>query len=749
MYPTISEYIESIGCAEDNFATLTNLRPVLDGDGHPVMSVGNFAVVFKMQDAKTKKHYALKCFIKDQPERAESYRLIADELEFVSSDYLVHVRYLEKELFVDSTARSETEFPVLLMDWVDGVTLDKWVKQHISCQYSLQLITYQFCRMASWLMSQPFAHGDLKPDNIIVREDGTLVLVDYDGMYVPAMQGKKARELGSPDYRHPARNADDFNEHIDDFSLAAIAMQLAAIALDPGLFANQDGDTLLLTERDHRDLANSSNHNRLHSLFHNADFERLYALYLLAHAQQTLGNVSFRAFYIPKPEKRHEPIELSTEVTDEDIKNGVKDEFGALYSPDGIRLLKGVNIEQYQIRQGTKVICDEAFAEFKYLSSITIPDSVTLIGDEAFSRCESLSFITIPNSVTHIGDRAFYWCNNLSSITIPDSVTHIGDWAFQGCKSLSSISIADAVTHIGDWAFSGCYSLFSITIPNSVTHLGTNPFANSAVHDINCYSKYFEVDEDALYSKGKKMIIAFFNRDASEFTIPDSVTNIGDRAFSGCNSLSSITIPGSVTHIGNSAFLGCKRLSSIIIPNSVTHIGDSAFWWCERLSSVTIPNSVTHIGDSAFWGCRSLSSITIPDSVTLIGDEAFSDCVCLSSISIPNSVTHIGDCAFLDCYSLTSISIPDSVTHIGDSAFGGCESLSSITIPNSVKLIGFCTFSDCKSLSSISIPNSVTHIEDCAFYGCDSLSSIIIPKGSRAKFEQMLPDDLHDKLVEQ
>ena len=77
------------------------------------------------------------------------------------------------------------------MDWVEGVTLDKYVHQHISDKYVLQLITYQFCKMAAWLMSQPFAHGDLKPDNILVTEDGTLVLVDYDGMYVPAMQGQR------------------------------------------------------------------------------------------------------------------------------------------------------------------------------------------------------------------------------------------------------------------------------------------------------------------------------------------------------------------------------------------------------------------------------------------------------------------------------------------------------------------------------------------------------------------------------
>ena len=202
-YPLISDYVSSILSAEDNFKELTNLRPVLDDEGEPIMSSGNFAVVFKMKDEQTGKLYAVKCFLKEQEGRAESYKLIEEELEFVSSNYLTPIRYMEDELFVDSNNTEDTEFPVLLMDWIEGVTLEKYIRTHLDYTYGLAMLTYRFSKLASWLLAQPFAHGDLKSDNILVKEDGSLVLVDYDGMYVPTMKGQKAREIGSPDFRHP------------------------------------------------------------------------------------------------------------------------------------------------------------------------------------------------------------------------------------------------------------------------------------------------------------------------------------------------------------------------------------------------------------------------------------------------------------------------------------------------------------------------------------------------------------------
>ena len=249
-YPSISDYIEALRDAEDSLSELKDLRLVYDDQGHPIMSSGNFAVVFKMQ-APTGEYHALKCFLRDQEERSERYRLIAEELQYVQSTYLVKFRYLDSELFVDVPNTGGEEYPVLLMDWVDGIPLDRYLKSIINRSYKEDLLAYRFSLLARWLVTQPFAHGDLKPDNICVRGDGSLVLLDYDGMYVPALSGRKPLEQGSPHYRHPLRSTLPFDEHIDDYSLSLILLSLRAIALDETLYVRySSSEYLLLSEQD-------------------------------------------------------------------------------------------------------------------------------------------------------------------------------------------------------------------------------------------------------------------------------------------------------------------------------------------------------------------------------------------------------------------------------------------------------------------------------------------------------------------
>ena len=605
-YPLISEYIEAVKNAEDNFDALNHLRPVLDTNGEPIMTSGNFAVVFKMVNNLTGKFYAIKCFLKEQEGRVEAYRLISKELEYVSSTFLTPIKYLDKELFVDSQSSTDTEFPVLQMDWVEGETLDKYIRKHIDDKYELEKLAYQFSRLAMWLMPQPFAHGDLKPDNILVRDDGMLVLVDYDGMFVPAMQGQKARELGSPDFRHPLRTEDDFNEHIDDFSIVSILLSLKAISIQPDLLNKYyASDRLLLSEKDYRDISQCTLFKELYPST-DSELNILLSLFTIALEKKNLSSVSFRLFDLARPKEVVKPVvsePINTQATSEELANAWTDEFGVKYSKDRTRLLKGNGkLPSYTILPGTKVICDHAF------------------------NYDPLKGISIPDSIIKIGYGAFYHCRSLEGISIPDSVTHIGNQVFAECRSLKEIKISNSLTNIGYMAFGLCCSLEEITIPNSVTSIENCAF-------VDCKS-------------------------LKKITISNSVTTIGDKAFCDCESLKEVTIPSSVINIGESAFSDCTSLESIMIPNSVMSIGDKAFIRCFLTKKIIIPNSVTNIGDGTFAHCRSLKKIIIPDSVLSIGYYAFLGCTSLNEIVIPNSVMHIDSCAFVDCVSLKKIIIP-------------------------------------------------------------------------------------------
>ena len=724
-YPLLSEYVSAITHASENLDQLKHLEVVQDEHGEPYRSSGAFAVVFKMRDPRTGQLYALKCFTEEQEGRAEAYRKIEEELEVAGTTYLTSMRYYERELFVDSSVSSESEFPVLLMDWVEGSTMELYIREHYRDSYAMEMLCYRFCRLAAYLRSQPFAHGDVKPDNIMVSDTGTLTLIDYDGMFVPSMQGESSPTLGTEEFRHPLRTPELFDATIDDFALASIALSLRAIALDSQLLDLYGApDRLLFSASDYRDLAQSQVMQAIWRLVGDKDLCKLVGLFALAHAEQSLASTSFQLFSTTRPEKPV-VVPLSTKVTDEDLAEAYIDEYGVKFSPDRKRLLKAPrDLVSYTIPSTVTAICDGAFYWCLRLSSLTIPNSVTTIGNRAFSRNCHLTSLTIPNSVTSIGDSAFESCSSLTSLTIPNSVTSIGNAAFWGCSSLTLLTISDSVTSIGNSAFSCCESLTTLTIPASVTTIGANPFSKLNLQ-LDNRSPHFHVKDNVLFTADKKKLIAYCSTQTS-YSISDSVTSIGNKAFCGCDSLTSLTIPNSVTSIGNSAFSWCERLTSLTIPNSVTSIGSGAFSWCSSLTSLTIPNSVTSIGEWAFSRCLSLTSLTIPNSVTSISNSAFEDCSSITSLTIPESITSIGYSAFEDCSSLTSLTIPNSVTSIEEWAFSGCECLTSLTIPNSVTSIGKGAFGDCSSLTSLTIPDSVTSIGDSAFYKCKSLTALTI-----------------------
>ena len=255
--------------------------------------------------------------------------------------------------------------------------------------------------------------------------------------------------------------------------------------------------------------------------------------------------------------------------------------------------------------------------------------------EEIISAISKNGIVTIPQGVKKIGDHAFSACSSLTSITIPDSVTEIGDHAFSACSSLTSVTIPDSVTEIEAAAFSFCRNLTAF------------------------YGKYASYDNRCLIKDGRLLAFAPYN--ITKYSIPDSVTEIGDHAFSACSSLTSVTIPDSVTEIEAAAFSFCRNLTAFYGKYAsydnrcLIKDGRLLAFAPYDITKYSIPNGVTKIEKKAFSLCFRLTSVTIPDSVTEIGDRAFNDCRNLTSVTIPNSVTEIGFYAFYGCRSLTSV----------------------------------------------------------------------------------------------
>jgi hypothetical protein len=239
-----------------------------------------------------------------------------------------------------------------------------------------------------------------------------------------------------------------------------------------------------------------------------------------------------------------------------------------------------------------------------------------------------------------------------------------------------------------------------------------------------------------VFDKIRRTLILCPQGKAGSYTIPNSVTNIGDWAFYLCTSLTNVAIPNSVNSIGDAAFIYCISLTSVTIPESVAIIGNDAVFGCSSVTAITVdPGNPSYSSLDGVLFDKSQNTLiqypeaktgsyTIPSTVANIGYDAFGYCTTLTSVTIPNGVTNIGDGAFEYFFSLTSVTIGNRVASIGDHAFDTCTSLTNVTIPKSVTSIGDGAFSRCTSLTNVTIPNSVTNIGDWAFGGCFSLTNV-------------------------
>lgn len=237
LYPTTAQYIESLSNAQELLSTLDDLSLATDHFGEPIYSAGGFGVVFKA--LRGNRELAIKCFTCHQAGRAAAYTEIEEALNSARSPHIADFRYIDGEITIFDASDHAALYPTLCMEWIDGPTLTQAVSSAAlhGDKERLSRLADGFDRMALWLLDQNFAHGDIKPDNIMVRDkDGTLVLIDYDGIFLPTMTGERERESGTEGFRHPTRQAMHYDKAIDHYPIALLSLSLRALALDPTLW---------------------------------------------------------------------------------------------------------------------------------------------------------------------------------------------------------------------------------------------------------------------------------------------------------------------------------------------------------------------------------------------------------------------------------------------------------------------------------------------------------------------------------
>lgn len=780
-------------CAEDNFATLTNLRPVKDSEGKPIMSSGNFAVVFKMQDITDKKLYAIKCFIKEQAGRSQAYKTISENLSKVSSEHIVNFQYFEKELYVALAGGEEIEVPVVKLDWIDGQPLDKYIEQNIDDPFKLKYLAYQFIHFSIWLLSRNFAHGDLKPDNILVKKDCTIVMIDYDGMFVPDFDSNIANEIGSPNYQHPLRSSDIFSKEIDDFSLLVILIEILYSntykELNSPIFSQQDYNYFTESTKIKNifpsvnialnttitELVNSLVSGQINisiDIFHKLELLISNDYYIssdleplrLRKIKNEKGRIIWDFLTIGhRGKEENYPVLPSTDAKGYD------------YEHDGYPCVKkdGCLLIVSDSDGGTYL--GESWED--YWDSIVVPDDIVTIADEAFHSCDNIEFVVLPNSIKSIGNNVFRGCGRLQYIVLPTKIERIGNnvlslWQkdyieSNVCKDILLLERFDKDIVIPTTDINGCkrvlkylrlkdipqeylnlldiYNDCCINFKNFLVPNGCKEYYQKLMPRYSDYimefSEFVNSDDvnvnpltlciaDKIGAERSKIIK--YTGEEENIIISSGVKTICSYAFAQNSKLKKVIIPESVKYIGDNVFDGCKNLESIVLPNTMKSIPKGFLSGCESLRELVLPSTIEYIEDYAFEYCKCLKNIYIPLGVTKIGTDVFSHCESLNSIILPSTVTEIGNSTFSGCKALVNVTLPGKMTKIGGELFRDCCSLVAIEIPYGITSIPTYCFYGCKSLRYISLPNTIELISNDAFKGCSELNSIVLPSSLKS-----------------
>jgi uncharacterized protein YjdB/fibronectin type 3 domain-containing protein len=456
-------------------------------------------------------------------------------------------------------------------------------------------------------------------------------------------------------------------------------------------------------------------------------------------------------------------------------------------SVQGLGYATGATVIDLSGNNTLTTIQDNAFLDCTKLTKIILPDSIISIGNSAFEGCSSLSEINLPVTLTAIGAKSFLQCTNLKSILLPTTIASVGDSAFSG-SGLTSIVIPNPQMNIGISAFNGCASLTNVSLPEGMKTIPMECFKATGLTNIVIPTTVMTIEQGAFSFSNLESVdltnctsltaiktSAFSATPITSVILPESLTELGSRAFEACIFLPQINIPSKITIINELTFGNCISLVDVsFTPAAVNdyklqEIGAQAFLGCSKLGDGNVQflanlNNLTTIGNLAFAYSANavknsngvlikdeynqqiytgIQSVTLPESLVSLGDSAFEGCSALTQINIPNNVSELKAETFKNCYNLSNVTLSATLTTIGANCFESCKSLNDLTFPESLKTIGTNAFLYCANekvrtvnalkeyvytgLTSLSIPDSVTDIGASAFKGCFNLSSVKLP----------------------
>lgn len=393
-----------------------------------------------------------------------------------------------------------------------------------------------------------------------------------------------------------------------------------------------------------------------------------------------------------------------------------------------------------------------------YLSNINDNDENMLSSIECVGRNEAVPNehptvqVVMPNNdVFDIlnGELISYYGKH-KDVKLPQNVQKLGNGAFLGHSTIKTVMASDNLVNLGGDTFYDCINLVSFTIPPDVKIMGDNPFANCPKLELKNNSRYFVIEEGALYDGEKTRLIYYpINSENSDFIIPDNVISISKHAFYNCVNIRKITIPPSVMIIENNPFSNLPELQLInksphfvLIKGALYNCIYSTLFYYEignPQEKLKLKEGTVIIGRHSFFNCTNLHQLVIPSTVELIGYNPFAGCLNLKLINESPNFCYKDGTLFdqkmqqVMFHSNTilneNVTLPDSVIKIDRSSFYKCSNLSSIIIPEGVLRIERSAFAYCTNLEKVSMPSTIEFIDKWAFINCDSLKKLLLPKG--------------------